>query len=326
MEYRKIVILLIFFIILGMFASLYWGSVSINWQNVWEENSTDNILFSHRVIRLLTAMLVGIALPISGMLLQEYFKNVLAGPSVLGISSFAGLGIASFIFLGLPVQMQYVPDSLKNFTLVGAGLLGAFICLLLLVSVAGLLKDQSSFIIVGFLLSAFAGAIVSVMQFYSENNQLKSYVFWTFGSLSDLSYVQLLVYGIMVFIGGIFAYFAIKSLQGNILGMEYAQSVGVNLQSMKFWVLLATAILTGATTAFVGPVAFVGIIIPFFTRKLVQNSNLYRQAMINILLGIFILLVVNLLMISLKLPINVLTSLIGIPVLFFILFYKPSKK
>ncbi len=316
-HYRKIFFVLLLLGIGLVFLNLYFGSVRMNWGEIWEKDSTDSVIFQYRMAKIAAAIFCGMALSVSGMLLQEYFKNVLAGPSIMGISSSAGLGIALLIFTGMPTMLT-ASKGLHYLSVAIAGMLGALACLLILLSISKQMKDASHFIIVGFLISALASACIGVLQLYSGNEELKQYVIWSFGSFSGLSNTQLILFALGILIGLGVACKALHSLQGNILGEDYARSVGVNLSTMKIAVLCATSILTGISTSMVGPIAFVGIIVPFFTRLWISEAQLYRQFWINTLMGACLLLAVNGLSELTRLPLNILTSFLGIPLMVYI--------
>ncbi len=297
--------------------SLITGSTQLDWDSIFRKETTDSVIFQFRLQKSITASLVGIALPLSGMLLQEYFKNVLAGPSVMGISSAAGLGVACIIFLGLPT-LGGAQEWWKAISFTLAALIGSAICLFLLLFLSRMLKEASHLIIIGFLISALCAAIISVMQLYSGNAELKQFVLWTFGSFSNLSWTQIIVFLLMVVVGILLSWQATGLLQGSILGDLYAQSVGVNLQKMKWQVLVSTSLLTGVCTAMVGPIAFAGIIVPFLSRMWISEAYLHQQLGLNILLGMNVMLGIGIISELIKLPINIIMSFLGIPLIAYI--------
>ncbi len=316
-SYQSLVLTLIFLIVLLFALSLVTGSAELDWQNISHPNSKDAVILEFRLLKTLTAIGVGASLPISGMLLQEYFKNVLAGPSIMGVSASAGLGVAVVLFLGLP-SIWASSSLLQVMGISLAGLIGAFSCLLLLLSLSRFLNDSSHFVIIGFLISALAAAFISVMQLYSGQAALKQFVLWSFGSFSGLSWHQLGIFAFIILLGLCLSWKATHALQGNILGSLYAQSVGVNLSKMKYEVLISTTLLTGVCTAMVGPIAFVGILVPFFTRMWISEAQLYKQFFVNILSGMSLMIAISLVSETSKMPINIILSFLGIPMIGYI--------
>jgi len=303
-----------FIVIILLYFSVQFGNSVIDvFKN---ENS---VILHYRFYKAIAALLAGCCLPVSGFLLQELFKNPLAGPSVLGISSSAGLGVALVIFLGSNI---FIIEEFNQWILVFSALLGSFLCMIILFMISKKMNDKNSFIIIGFLISAFGSAFISFLEYISPSDKIKQYLVWSLGSFSGLSGEKLLIFTLFSFIGLIFALFSVQLLKGNLLGENYAKSLGVNLNKMKIYILLSTSILTGITTAFLGPIAFIGIIIPFFCRKLINPSKLWKQLILNILIGICFMLCINIISNYIMLPINILTSIIGIPVILFIILKK----
>ncbi|MDR1876692.1 MAG: iron ABC transporter permease [Flavobacteriaceae bacterium] len=284
----------------------------------YPEDETKRLISSYRLYKTLAVVFAGISLPVSGFLLQELFKNPLAEPSILGISSASALAVAFVVFLGIP---QFFDNFkwLSGWVLIFSSFTGAFIVSLLLLSISKGIKEVSTFIIVGFLLSSFCGSIISVLQFYSQSEILKQYVFWSFGSFDGLSEVQVTVYFICVIAGLFTAFLSVKKLIGFLLGEEYAKVLGVNITTLKVLVILSTCLLTGSTTAMVGPIVFIGIIIPHFCRQIWNPASLWSQTLLNIFAGIGFMLIVSLIMVYTQLPVNILSSIIGIPTILFMI-------
>jgi iron complex transport system permease protein len=257
-------------------------------------------------------LLAGISIPTSGFLLQEYFQNPLAGPSVLGITSVASLSVAFYIFFS---KDFILPEFLQNSFLSFSAIAGSLFLMVILLAFSGKFQDKSFLIIFGFLISALAGAIVSILQFYAENQSLKNYILWSFGANNQVSTNQVLILTFIVIIGLFLSFRTIKPLIGNSLGTAYAQSLGVNLKHLKYLVIISSSLLSASVTAFLGPILFIGIVVPHFCRMLFNPAKLWQQWILNILLGILIMEFFSIISESTQFPLNVITSLFGIPVI-----------
>ncbi|WOC50846.1 iron complex transport system permease protein [Bergeyella porcorum] len=265
-----------------------------------------------RINRVLVMLLAGIAVPTSGFLLQEYFQNPLAGPSVLGVTSVASLSVAFYIFFS---QKYFLPEWLQNSFIGVAAIMGSLILMLLLLAFSHRFRDKSFLIIFGFLVSALAGAVVSILQLYADNQSLKNYILWSFGANNQVTKNQLLVLSIMVTLGLALSFKSIKPLIGNAFGIQYAQSLGVNLSQLKYLVIIASSLLSASVTAFLGPILFIGIVVPHFCRMIWNPAKLWQQWILNLLLGMLMMELFSILSELSQLPINIITSLFGIPVI-----------
>lgn len=276
-------------------------------------SSTENSQIAQlRVNRVLVMLLAGIAIPTSGFILQEYFQNPLAGPSVLGITSVASLSVAFYIFFS---HHLIIPEFLQNSFLSISAIAGSLLLMGVLLAFSGRFQDKSFLIIFGFLVSALAGAVVSILQLYAENQSLKNYILWSFGANNQVSTNQILILTIVVFTGLVIAFKTIKPLIGNSLGTSYAQSLGVNLNQLKFFVIIASSLLSASVTAFLGPILFIGIVVPHFCRMIYNPAKLWQQWILNMLLGILIMELFSIISEVSQFPLNVITSLFGIPVI-----------
>lgn len=274
-----------------------------------------------RINRVLVMMLAGISIPTSGFLLQEYFQNPLAGPSVLGITSAASLSVAFYIFLTSDFPL---PEFLQNSFLSISAIAGSLVLMMVLLLFAKRFRDSSFLIIFGFLISALAGAIVSVLQFYSDNQSLKNYILWSFGANHTVTRSQIIILGLIILIGLIISFKTIKPLIGSALGNNYALSLGVNPDRLKYLVITASSLLSASVTAFLGPVLFIGIVVPHFSRMIYNASKLWQQWILNMILGIVILQFFSSLSEYTLFPLNVISSLFGIPVILMMLFKRQS--
>ena len=305
-----------FFIVVAIFLSmavnLNIGYLQLNFSDFFSSSSDQSQIAELRINRVLVMLLAGISIPTSGFLLQEYFQNPLAGPSVLGITSVASLSVAFYIFFS---QDFILPEFLQNSFLSISAIAGSLLLMLVLLAFSGKFQDKSFLIIFGFLVSALAGAVVSILQFYAENQSLKNYILWSFGANNQVSRNQIWVLSIIVGIGLFLTFKTIKPLIGNSLGTAYAQSLGVNLTQLKFLVIIASSLLAASVTAFLGPILFIGIVVPHFCRMLFNPAKLWQQWILNMLLGIFIMEFFSIISESSQFPLNVITSLFGIPVI-----------
>lgn len=311
-SFKFICIFIITGIVISVLINLNIGFLKLSVFDFISSGSDNSQIAQLRVNRVLAMLLAGISIPTSGFLLQEYFQNPLAGPSVLGITSVASLSVAFYIFFS---QNLILPEFLQNSFLSISAIGGSLILMLVLLAFSNRFQDKSFLIIFGFLISALAGAVVSILQFYAENQSLKNYILWSFGANNQVSTNQIWVLSIIVIIGLILGFKAIKPLIGNSLGTAYAQSLGVNLKQLKFLVIITSSLLSASVTAFLGPILFIGIVVPHFCRMIFNPAKLWQQWILNMLLGIFIMEFFSILSETSQFPLNVITSLFGIPVI-----------
>ena len=287
------------------------GFSDLNFRDFFTDTANSQIA-GLRINRVVGIVLAGLAIPTSGFLLQEYFQNPLAGPSVLGITSVASLSVAFYLFFS---QYIILPEILQDSFISVSAIGGSLVLMLLLLAFSRRFSDRSSIIIFGFLVSALAGAVVSVLQFYAESQSLKNYVLWSFGANNQASGRQLWILGIIV-LGGLFAAFkSIKPLLGSALGSAYAQSLGVDLNRLKLLIIISSSVLVASVTAFLGPILFVGIVVPHFCRLIYNPAKLWHQWILNLLLGTFIMLFFSVISELTLFPLNVITSVFGVPVI-----------
>jgi iron complex transport system permease protein len=318
------VLVCIFLLILFFLLNLKIGYSFISWKTIFDfildssVNQTENLILNLRLSKIISVCLVGISLPVSGFLLQEIFKNPLAGPSVLGITPSSSLFVALFIFLGGTI---YFENSLiTNWLIVICSIVGAFLCLILLLLFRKRMNSTSNLILIGFLISSFAGTIISILEYFSSNQEIKTYIIWSFGSFNGLTFDKIFVFTFFVFLGLFFAFQSVHSLKGISLGEIYGKSFGVNVSKLYFLVIISTCLLVGSCTAFVGPISFIGIIIPHFCRLIHNPSKLWNQFTLNILVGSVLLLFFLFISELIKIPINIISVLLGIPTMFLIIF------
>lgn len=284
-----------------------------------------DILFKFRIPKAITAVMAGAALSVAGLQMQTIFRNPIAGPDILGISSGASLGVALFvlsagwIFKGIPLF-----SIASSWGIVMAAWIGAGCMMLLIVLIASRLRDLMTVLIMGILISGAILAVVNVLQYFSSESSLKSFIVWTMGSLGSTTRDQLWVLVPSVLTGLAVALFSSKFLDAFLLGENYAKSMGMNLRMAYILTFASTSILAGSITAFCGPIAFVGIIVPHLTRKLFHSSLHSRLIPGTMLLGAIVMLIGDLISqlpgYEATLPINSVTSLLGIPIIIWIIF------
>ncbi|WP_246361539.1 FecCD family ABC transporter permease [Moheibacter lacus] len=310
------VIILLLMLILGMFfLNLNIGNADVSLFSMGNDEIARKLIFDFRLPKTIAAILAGIALPVSGLLLQELFRNPLADPSVLGITSASGLGVAIVIFLSAILGL----NSLLNnpWLLCLASFIGAMLGLIIIVFFSSRINSTAGLIIIGMMIAGLASAIIGVLQFFAPSEKIKSFLIWTFGSMSGLSWSQIGVFSFMVLMGILISILTLKGISGLRLGENYAHTMGVNIRKIRWLILIASAILTASATAFVGPVAFIGLAIPHICRILFKQTDVSKLYVLVVLLGVFSMLLflwISQIFPNGNLPINIITSLIGAPI------------
>ena len=331
MKQKLLIVLLLFSILLLFLTNLSVGSVSIPVKDVFKilftneasKPSWEYIILNYRLPKAIVAILVGIGLSVSGLLMQTLFRNPLAGPYVLGISSGASLGVA-LVILGstfLPVFLS--PFLSSEYVLIIAGCIGSFLVLLAVLSVSYKLKDTMAILIVGLMFGSITSAIVSVLSYFTTAEQLKKFTLWNLGNLGNQSWNSILLLFSIVFVGLLFAFICIKPLNALLLGENYAKSMGVDFNKTKNSILISTSLLAGGITAFVGPIAFIGLAVPHLAKLVFKTSNHNILFWATILLGSSIMLFCDMVCqmpgFEFILPINSVTSIIGSPIVIWLL-------
>lgn len=294
--------------------------------NKMSKESWEIILWNFRLPKAFTAILVGMALSISGLLMQTLFRNPLAGPYVLGLSSGASLGVA-IVILGAGFLPSFLSNLfLSNYGIVLASGLGSAIVLLAVLAVSQRLKDTMAILIVGLMFGSLTSAVVSVLSYFSTAEQLQKFTFWSLGSLANLSWHEVVILTIITFIGLLLSFLVIKPLDALLLGERYAKSLGVNFKKTRYIIIFATSILAGSITAFVGPIAFIGLAVPHIAKLAFQTSNHFILFWSTLLIGAIILLFCDIIAqcpgYDITLPINAITSIIGAPIVIWLLVRK----
>lgn len=317
----------ILFITLGVLVALLFvfdlsvGATSIPLRDVWvvltgdECNpTTAKIILNIRLIKAVVALLAGAALSVSGLQMQTLFRNPLAGPYVLGISSGASLGVALVVLAGISFPLG----------IVGAAWIGAAAILVVIATVGRRIKDIMVILILGMMFSSGVGAIVQILQYLSREDSLKAFVIWTMGSLGDVTMQQLYIIIPSVIVGMILAIVTIKPLNLLLFGEEYAVTMGLNIKKSRLLLFLSTTLMAGTITAFCGPIGFVGLAMPHVTRMIFQNSDNRVLIPGTILTGASILLLCDIVSKIFTLPINAITALLGVPIVIWIVIRNKS--
>ncbi len=304
------------------------GAVSVPLRDVWNALTggecppgTAKIIISIRLVKAIVALLAGAALSVSGLQMQTLFRNPLAGPYVLGISSGASLGVALFI-LGAP--LFGLPATFASLGIAGAAWTGAASVLVIIAAVGHRIKDIMVILILGMMFSSGVGAIVQILQYLSNEESLKAFVIWTMGSLGDVTHSQLHILVPAIAAGLLLAVIAIKPLNLLLFGEEYAVTMGLNLRSSRGLLFLSTTLLAGTVTAFCGPIGFIGLAMPHVTRMLFDNSDHRVLIPGTILTGASVLLLCDLVSKLFTLPVNAITALLGIPVVVWVVLSNKS--
>ena len=276
-----------------------------------------SIVLDIRLVRAIVAVLAGAALSVSGLEMQVLFRNPLAGPYVLGVSAGASFGVALFL-LGAPILGLTISPALQSIGTAGAAWIGAAVVLMMVVALSRRIKDIMVMLILGMMLSSGVGAVVEIMQYFSNEASLKSYVVWTMGSLGDVTATQLAVLAPIVVAGLAMAVATIKPMNMLLAGERYAASMGLNISRSRTLILTSTTLLAGTITAFCGPVGFVGIAVPHIARMLFRSADHRTLLPATILSGVVMMLVGDILAKYFVLPINTITALMGIPIVVYI--------
>ncbi|MGM9735597.1 MAG: FecCD family ABC transporter permease [Candidatus Cryptobacteroides sp.] len=301
-------------------ADLAIGSVSLSIGDVWKAliggdvpDVTARIVREIRLMKALTAVIAGVSLSVGGLLMQTLFRNPLAGPYVLGISSGASLGVALFI-LGMPLLGIAGNSVVSAIGVAGAAWVGAALVLALIAAASVRIKDIMVILILGMMLSSGVSAIVQILQYLSDEQALKSFVLWTMGSLGDVTSCQMKIMVPTVLCGLLLAVASVKPLNLMLLGENYARTMGLNVNRSRQVVFLATTLLAGTVTAFCGPVGFIGLAVPHIARAIFRSADHRILLPGAALSGAVLLLFCDLISKWLALPINTITSLLGIPI------------
>lgn len=275
----------------------------------------EHIILGSRLPQAITALLAGASLAISGLLLQTLFKNPLAGPSILGISDGANLGVA--------LVMLYVGSGVGYFSTVMAAFIGACVVLVIIIFFSRKVSSNVMLLIIGIMMGYLASSVISILNFQASADKVHQYVMWGMGDFSSVSIEKLPYFASFAIAGLIFALLLIKPLNALLLGELYAANLGVKVKSARVAILLCTGLLTAAVTAFCGPISFIGLAVPHLARLLLGTSNHRQLVPITLLTGGAVALLCNMLTVfpgvEGVLPLNAITSIIGAPVIIYVI-------
>ena len=297
------------------------GAVPVPLGDVWAAltggdcpRATAKIILNIRLIKAVVALLAGAALSVSGLQMQTLFRNPLAGPYVLGISSGASLGVALVVLAGVG----------SSIGIAGAAWLGAALVLVVIAAVGHRIKDIMVILILGMMFSSGIGAVVQILQYVANDESLKMFVVWTMGALGDVTLDQLAVLIPSIIAGLLLTVITIKPLNLLLFGEEYAVTMGLNVRRSRGLLFLSTTLLAGTVTAFCGPIGFIGLAMPHVTRMLFRNSDHRVLVPGTVLSGASVLLLCDLVSKLFSLPINAITALLGIPIVVWVVLRNKS--
>lgn len=322
MKHRdKLLITILTLLLLFLFVlDLGVGSIAIPIKEAWStligNNSnpiTSKIVIDIRLMKAIVAVAVGVSLSVSGLMMQTLFRNPMAGPYVLGISSGASLGVSIFI-LGAPLFSFISSPYISSLGIAGAAWVGSALILVVIGSLSTRIKDIMVILILGMMFSSGVSAIVQIFQYLSHEEALKSFIIWTMGSLGEVTSSQLWLFIPAVAIGLILSIYVIKPLNLLLLGEQYATTMGVNIKKSRNIIFISTSLLAGSVTAFCGPIGFIGLAVPHIARALSRNADHKILLPVSALSGGVMLLFCDIISKWLTLPINTITALLGIPV------------
>lgn len=337
----KILLFVSLFVLITVFliADLILGSVKIPSDKILAilmgedvKASWNYIILNFRLPKAFTAILVGAGLSVSGLMMQTLFRNPLAGPYVLGISSGASLGVALMVMASvlLPGVFGVVYSFLGSWALVVAAIVGASIIFVIIGMASIRISDSVSLLIIGIMFGSITGAVVNILQYFSDPEQLQSFIVWTFGSLSGVAWTEMQLMAPVVVIGLLMSFVLIKPLDALLLGENYARGVGISVNRTRTWVIISTALVAGTLTAFTGPIAFIGVAVPHMARAIFGTASHKVLLPAVVLIGAALMLVCDILSQvpgnQTTLPINSVTAIFGGPVVIWVIVRSRSVK
>ena len=329
MKNKKHIFIILFVLLIIVFvADIFTGNAKISFSegiNALFGSSgneiTDEIIFNYRLPKAITALLAGSALSVAGLLMQTLFRNALAGPDVLGVSAGAGLGVALLTLL-TGTSLYPLIASLGSMAQVVVAISGAALVLLLILGVSARINDSVTILVLGMIFGYVASAAITILQSFADPDSLKVFVTWTFGSLGSVTWEKMPILLALVVSGVAVVFFLQKALNSLLLGEKYAISIGLNVKKLRVVIIIITAIITGAITAFTGPIAFVGVVIPHFARSFFGTVNHRTIIPATLLLGGILLIVCDILsqipISNRTLPINAVMAVFGAPMIVWI--------
>ncbi len=332
-------LLLVITMLLLVMVNLWLGSVTISWGDVLStifssptSSQANIIIWDYRMPQVFTAVAVGMGLSVAGLLLQTVFRNPLAGPSVLGISSGASLGVALVVLTGSAFGMDVLQSNmmLNDMAVVIAAFAGALAVMAIILYVSGRIGNVVTVLIIGIMLGYAVSAIVGVLQFFSGAQELHAYVLWGLGSFAKNSLIRSEIILLATAVLVVSSYFFALPLNAMLLGENYARSLGFNLKKYHTLLFLLAGLLIALGTAFTGPIAFIGLAVPHIARAWFNTSNHKQLIPATLLLGANLTLLCNLIArlpgLDTSLPINAVTSMIGAPVVIWVIVKRSKMK
>ncbi|MCE7996329.1 MAG: iron ABC transporter permease [Roseivirga sp.] len=298
-----------------------------------ENEAWEAIILKIRLPRSITAILVGAALSVGGLQMQTLFRNPLAGPSVLGITAGASLGVAAVMLAAGGVATAFSIRQLDlggSWMIIIASTVGAALVLIVILGISFRIKDNVVMLIVGIMVANITIAVVSIWQYFSDPEQIQEYILWTFGSLGGVTNQQLGALSLIVISGIVFTFFLSKTLNVLLLGENYAQSMGLNIRRSRVLIIAVTSVLAGAITGFCGPIGFVGIAVPHLTRSFLNTSDHRVLIPSCVLVGGILMLFCDIISqvpgSQTVLPVNAITAMIGSPIVIWIIVKRRNLK
>lgn len=328
------ILVLLSLLVIAFLLDVALGSVHIPLKEVlrilFAEGSRDDswiyIIEKIRIPKALTAIIVGCGLSVSGLQMQTLFRNPLAGPSVLGITAGASLGVALVMLSAGSITSIYTIKELGisgSWLIIVASSLGAALIMVIIVWISSSLKDNVIVLIIGVMIGNITLSVISIWQYFSSPELIKDYLMWTFGSLGGVTGTQLIMLALVVAAGLLISFLSSKSLDALLLGDNYARSMGLTVKHARLLIIGSTSILAGGITAFCGPIGFIGIAVPHLARALFNTSNHRILIPACCLIGTVLMLVCDIVAqlpgSQTVLPINVITALVGSPVVIWII-------
>ena len=282
------------------------------------------LLLHLRLPKMLTAILAGASLSVAGLMMQTLFRNPLAGPYILGVSSGASLGVALVTMCGTFLTFNFQLSTLNSQLIATSAIIGSMLTMLLVMLFARRIRSNVTLLIVGMMVGNIAGALVNMIQNFANPDSLKLFVVWTLGSLSGVSWEELPTLAIGIAIAAIIVLMLIKPLNGLLLGEDYARGLGIHVERTRWMMVLASCLLAGSVTAFCGPIAFIGVAVPHIARGIFATSNHRLTVPASALIGANILLVCDILcnLGTYSLPISTMSALFGAPIILWIVLKK----
>ena len=282
------------------------------------------LLLHLRLPKMLTAILAGASLSVAGLMMQTLFRNPLAGPYILGVSSGASLGVALVTMCGTFLTFNFQLSTFNSQLIASAAILGSILTMLLVMAFARRIRSNVTLLIVGMMVGNIAGALVNMIQNFANPDSLKLFIVWTLGSLSGVSWEELPTLAICILIATIVVLMLIKPLNGLLLGEDYARGLGIHVERTRWMMVLASCLLAGSVTAFCGPIAFIGVAVPHIARGIFATSNHRLTVPASALIGANILLVCDILcnLGTYSLPISTMSALFGAPIILWIVLKK----